>query len=281
MGCEACHGPGEQHLKLAQHDKLKDAANGGFPTALAQRGEWAFPTGAASPDARRHCSPGPRWTAAAAAMLAAAPWATTTTAPICWIRIACPCPSGRCTTTTARSSMKSMSTALSCRARCTRPAWCAATATNPTASLRAPGNGVCAQCHKPARYDTNSTTITRRLQRRCLRQLPYGRDYLHGRGPAPRPQHAHTATRSQRGDGHTQRLQPVPPGPGCALGAGCPAPVGRAVPGYRQPPGPGLASVRPGGHARRARPGTTGQRPERSAHLARHGHGGAGTGRRA
>jgi tetratricopeptide (TPR) repeat protein len=42
VGCEACHGPGEKHLELAAADKLKGAANGGFPTALSQRGEWAF-----------------------------------------------------------------------------------------------------------------------------------------------------------------------------------------------------------------------------------------------
>ena len=31
VGCEACHGPGEQHLKLATTDQLKDSANGWFP----------------------------------------------------------------------------------------------------------------------------------------------------------------------------------------------------------------------------------------------------------
>jgi tetratricopeptide (TPR) repeat protein len=43
VGCEACHGPGEQHLELAQQGKLQGTVNGGFPTALAQRGDWAFP----------------------------------------------------------------------------------------------------------------------------------------------------------------------------------------------------------------------------------------------
>ncbi len=45
VGCEACHGPGEQHLKLAAEKQLTGAANGGFPTALAQRGQWSFAKG--------------------------------------------------------------------------------------------------------------------------------------------------------------------------------------------------------------------------------------------
>ena len=46
VGCEACHGPGEKHLELARENKLAGVANGGFPTALAQRGDWAFPENA-------------------------------------------------------------------------------------------------------------------------------------------------------------------------------------------------------------------------------------------
>lgn len=45
VGCEACHGPAEQHLALAQENKLESAENGGFPTSMAQRGEWALAEG--------------------------------------------------------------------------------------------------------------------------------------------------------------------------------------------------------------------------------------------
>jgi len=45
VGCEACHGPGEKHLELAATGQLQDSANGGFPTNLIQRGQWAFPEG--------------------------------------------------------------------------------------------------------------------------------------------------------------------------------------------------------------------------------------------
>ncbi len=45
VGCEACHGPGNKHLVLAKSGKLASEPHGGFSTALAQRGQWALPAG--------------------------------------------------------------------------------------------------------------------------------------------------------------------------------------------------------------------------------------------
>jgi len=45
VACEACHGPGDKHQELAVSGRLHNEPQGGFPTALQQRGEWAFPTG--------------------------------------------------------------------------------------------------------------------------------------------------------------------------------------------------------------------------------------------
>ena len=45
VGCESCHGPGAKHLELATTGKLHGGGDTGFVTDFAQRGQWEFPEG--------------------------------------------------------------------------------------------------------------------------------------------------------------------------------------------------------------------------------------------
>ncbi len=45
VACEACHGPGATHVKLAESGALERSESGGFPVGLAERGAWAWPAG--------------------------------------------------------------------------------------------------------------------------------------------------------------------------------------------------------------------------------------------
>ena len=43
VGCEACHGPAGKHLQLARSGTLAEHPDSGLAVNLAERGEWAFP----------------------------------------------------------------------------------------------------------------------------------------------------------------------------------------------------------------------------------------------
>ncbi len=154
VGCEACHGPGEQHLKLATTDQLKDSANAGFPTALGQRGEWVFSEDAAIAKRRE-------------------PLQSRAQVDSC----------GRCHARRGTLGDYHYGADLLDTHRLSLPQWplyyhdgqvldedyvygsfvqskmhragvvCSNCHEPHKLSLRAPGNEVCAQCHKPARYD--------------------------------------------------------------------------------------------------------------------------------
>ncbi len=155
VSCEACHGPAEKHRELAFSGKLATATNRGFVTALAQRGNWHFPTDA---DIAQRSKP------------------LSDNAQI----DAC----GRCHSRRGTLGEYHHGKHLSDTHRLALPQWplyyhdgqirdedyvygsfvqskmhragvvCSNCHEPHSLQLRAEGNGVCAQCHQPARYDS-------------------------------------------------------------------------------------------------------------------------------
>ncbi|MCB1678200.1 MAG: tetratricopeptide repeat protein [Halioglobus sp.] len=155
VGCEACHGPGEKHLELAATGKLASAADAGFPTALAQRGEWVFAPDA--PIARRrqplpsdaqidscgrcHARRGTLGDYHYGADL------------LDTHRLALPLPPLYYPDGQIRDEVYVYGSFV--QSKMYRAGVVCSNCHEPhSLALRAPGNAVCAQCHRPARYDT-------------------------------------------------------------------------------------------------------------------------------
>ena len=163
VSCEACHGPGEAHLKLVENGGVAEVAGAGFPLALGQRGDWAFNDGAAIASrleplqgntqidscGRCHSRRG---------TLGEYHYGKPLLDTIDWR-----CRKARSTTTTGRYATKSLCMAHGCRATCIRPGWSAATATSLTAcSCGPPATGCARSVTRPRSTTSRSTTITRR-----------------------------------------------------------------------------------------------------------------------
>jgi len=156
VACEACHGPGAAHRSLALAGKLS-SDNSGFPVALGERGGWAFPEDQAIAQrttplpnsqqvescGRCHARRAPLGPYHYGKDLLDTHRPALLEDPLYY-------PDGQILDEVyvygsfTQSAMHQAGVVCS---NCHEPH---------SNQLRAPGNGVCAQCHKPARYDTES-----------------------------------------------------------------------------------------------------------------------------
>ena len=219
VSCEACHGPGLDHVAWAKNEAGRQGAT---PPATGSRARARRAQGrdlVAGRRDRQRAAQRPAHERARNRDVRALPrprepplrrlrprQAAARHAP------ARRCSTTACTGTTGRCATRSTTGARSCRARCTRRASPAPTATIRIRSrLRAPGNAVCAQCHQPAKYDAPAHTHhAKGTPGRIVCRLPHADDDVHGGRSAARPFAAHPAARPVGEARHAQRLQQLP-----------------------------------------------------------------------
>ena len=103
-------------------------------------------------------------------------------------------------------------------------------------ALRAEGNGLCGQCHMPAKFDVAEHHHHQPGQcRRAVRQLSHADEDLHGRGSQARSQLSRAAAGSVGVDRHAERVHPVPYQPDPRTGPRTPSPDGIRTAGRPRP----------------------------------------------
>ncbi len=165
VSCEACHGPGANHVAWAkkQGDWQAFAADKGLALALDERRGVAWTPVAGTGNAKRSVAAPER---ARDRNVRPLPWprraacpTTTCTASRRWTRIG-----SRCSTTASiwsdgqmRDEVYNWAPFVQSRMHA-NGVTCSDCHDPHSLKLRAPGNGVCAQCHQPAQFDTAQHT---------------------------------------------------------------------------------------------------------------------------
>ena len=179
VACEACHGPGAEHVARARakrDGKAYSSADSGLvararPNAKASRGR-RWPRPATRNAARRERRRAKSTCARAATPAPRASPTTTSTASRCRTRIVSPRSTRASTGATGRSATRSTSGARSCRAGCTQRASPAPTATIRTRWSCAVPATTSARNAISRRNTTRPRTPTTRRERRAADALP-------------------------------------------------------------------------------------------------------------
>ncbi len=155
VACEACHGPGAQHIAQVRGESDRELPHVGFPVDLSQRGNWAFADG--EPVARRQSElahPGQVDTCGRCHARRGTLGDYHHGQPLLDThRLSLPRPPLYHFDGQIRDEVYVYGSFL--QSRMHREGVVCSNCHEPhSLELRAEGNGVCAQCHRPERYDT-------------------------------------------------------------------------------------------------------------------------------